>query len=88
MKSEPLTKTKMFYIQETFDGELVIIKAVKVIDVKSAVELLLKEIEKRIRELDEYEKMGFTKQFCANRRDEIRTYIIPLIKKTFEGVIE
>jgi len=56
-------------------------------DVKSAVQGLLEEVENRIKELDRYEKMGFTKQFCANRRDEIRTYIIPLIKKWFADVI-
>jgi len=57
-------------------------------ELKSVIQGLLKELEKRIEELNEYEKMGFTKQFCANRRDEIRTYIIPLIKKTFRGVLD
>jgi len=55
---------------------------------KSAVQGLLQEIENRIEELDRYEEMGFTKQFCANRRDEIKTYIIPLIKKWFADVVE
>jgi len=57
---------------------------------KSAVQGLLQEIENRIKELDRYEQIGFTKQFyinCTNRRDEIETCIIPLIKKWFADVI-
>jgi len=58
---------------------------------KSAVQGLLQEIENRIKELDRYEQIGFTKQFyinCTNRRDEIETCIIPLIKKWFADVVE
>jgi len=96
MKPEPLTKGKIFVLDTEYpmsldkfsEGKPTEEYIVFLSDVKNAVEWLLKELEKRIEELNEYEKMGFTKQFCANRRDEIRTYIIPLIKKAFEGAEE
>jgi len=80
MKYEPL-KGKVYHIYE---------KGINIFlysSVKSAVQGLIRELESRIKELDRYEDMGFTKQFCANRRDEIKTYIIPLIKKWFADVI-
>jgi len=84
MKYEPL-KGKVYHIPE---------KGINVFlysSVKSAVRGLLQEIENRIKELDRYEQIGFTKQFyinCTNRRDEIETRIIPLIKKWFADVVE
>ena len=89
MKYRPL-KGADFYAKELYyskgDGDR--IKVFKAENIKSAVQGLLEEIESRIKELDRYEEMGFTKQFCANRRDEIKTYIIPLIKKWFADVID
>jgi len=46
MKPEPLTEKKIFYIQESFDGSLILVKAVRYEDIKSAVEWLLIEIDK------------------------------------------
>lgn len=83
MKYEPL-KGKVIDGTEIPDESL---EYFKIEDVKSAVQGLIRELESRIKELDRYEEMGFTKQFCANRRDEIKTYIIPLIKKWFADVI-
>lgn len=85
MKPEPLTNGLLVDEKEK---TLKIVSQRFWLDLKERVNWLLKEIEKRIEELNKYEKMGFTKQFCANRRDELRTYIVPLIKKAFSGVIE
>ena len=79
---------KYFLETKTENGKFIeiILKS----DIKSALRGLLQEIENRIKELDRYEQI-FTKRFyinCTNRRDEIETRIIPLIKKWFPDVIE
>ena len=76
-----------YFIDAVNFGKLLMLREIRQY-IKSAVRGLIRELESRIKELDRYEDMGFTKQFCANRRDEIKTYVIPLIKKWFADVVE
>jgi len=69
-------KGKIFLIQDTFDGELVLVKTVRLIDLKSAVQGLLEEIK---REKERYkENKQVVSGLCITEE---------LIKKWFADVV-